>query len=144
MYPNTYYRLVVKALIKNSEGRVLLVKETPGFMSFPGGGLDHGESPEEGLKREIREELGINDIKVGKLLHAEPIFLPRSDYWMTWLIYDVTLGSLDFKVSEDVAGVEFTDIKTLRGSDEILEEAIVRVVEKIDRNTQATRVGGLE
>lgn len=134
MYPDTFYRVVVKALIKDSEGKVLLVKETPGFMSFPGGGLDHGESPEEGLKREIREELGIDDVKVGKLLHAEPIFLPRSDYWMTWLIYDVTLDSLDFKVREDVAGVEFTDIETLRGSDEILEEAIVRVVGEIENS----------
>jgi 8-oxo-dGTP diphosphatase len=40
------------------DGKVLLVPQWDGY-DFPGGGLELGESLEEGLKREIREETGL-------------------------------------------------------------------------------------
>lgn len=57
------------ALITNNKGQVLLVKRgiKPkfGYWDLPGGFLEEGEDPIQGLKREIKEELGveINDIK---------------------------------------------------------------------------------
>jgi 8-oxo-dGTP diphosphatase len=54
--------LVTAAVIFDGE-KVLITrrpddKRHPGFWEFPGGKLDPGESPEEALIREIREELG--------------------------------------------------------------------------------------
>ncbi len=53
-------------------GRVLLVRAAPhltvaGQWFLPGGGLDHGEDPVAGLRREFHEETGL-DIKPGPLL----------------------------------------------------------------------------
>lgn len=42
MYPTTFYRVSVKALIKNDKNEILVVKESQDFWSLPGGGLDHG------------------------------------------------------------------------------------------------------
>ena len=55
--------LVVAAVIRDG-GRVLACRRAPGRDSagrweFPGGKVDPGESPEEALHRELREELGV-------------------------------------------------------------------------------------
>jgi ADP-ribose pyrophosphatase YjhB (NUDIX family) len=47
-----------KALLTRG-GRVLLVMDADGDWELPGGRLDIGETPEEGLRRELREELGL-------------------------------------------------------------------------------------
>jgi len=76
--------LVVIALIRNEQGKILLQKrlddlipDADGKWEFPGGRIDFGESPEETLIRECREEIGC-EIKVIKLLP-----LIQSRVWRT-------------------------------------------------------------
>ena len=47
---------------------VLKRKDYQEYYTFPGGGLEEGETPEEGTIREIKEEFGI-DVKVIKKLY---------------------------------------------------------------------------
>jgi 8-oxo-dGTP diphosphatase len=59
---------VVAGLIRQ-EGRVLLTQRKPGrhlglAWEFPGGKVEAGETDEEALRREMREELGV-DVVVG-------------------------------------------------------------------------------
>ena len=62
---------VVVAWIER-EGLVLLGKRKSirmdGLWEFPGGKIDPGELPEEALARELQEELGIKDAKIGELV----------------------------------------------------------------------------
>jgi 8-oxo-dGTP diphosphatase len=58
------FPLLVTAAIVVRDGRVLLTKRPedkrhPGMWEFPGGKVDPGESPEEALRRELKEELDV-------------------------------------------------------------------------------------
>lgn len=52
-------RVIARALIFD-DGRLLLAKDNVNGHAFlPGGGIESGEALQEGLKREIREEMGL-------------------------------------------------------------------------------------
>lgn len=52
------YRVAARALIIQ-DNKVLLVQESEKWWAFPGGGIDHGETIELSLRREVEEELGV-------------------------------------------------------------------------------------
>jgi 8-oxo-dGTP diphosphatase len=59
------FRLAVRAIIRDEQGRCLLLRRSPvnkGFVGqweWPGGKADPGESFDEALRREVREETGL-------------------------------------------------------------------------------------
>lgn len=54
------FRPAVIGILVNKQGQVLIGSSVrDGGYKFPQGGLDEGESPREGLKRELKEELGL-------------------------------------------------------------------------------------
>ncbi len=57
------YRPNVAAIIQRSDGHVLIGQRSdyPESWQFPQGGIDAGESPEEALRREVLEEVGLPD-----------------------------------------------------------------------------------
>ena len=69
--------LVVAAVIER-EGLFLLArraahKSDPGCWEFPGGKVEHGESPQAALIRELMEEMDV-EIQVGVVVHETPRF----------------------------------------------------------------------
>jgi 8-oxo-dGTP pyrophosphatase MutT (NUDIX family) len=77
--------VAVYGICEDGAGQVLLVRAAPyltvaGQWFLPGGGLDHGEDPEAGLRREFHEETGL-DITAGPLLGiiSDVFTLPDAD-----------------------------------------------------------------
>ncbi len=56
------YRLAVAAVVRRWDGDILVCKRTDAVhcWQFPQGGIERGESPEEALQRELREEISLN------------------------------------------------------------------------------------
>lgn len=84
-----YIGVGVGAIIQNARGEVFLAKRGPlaknerGLWEFPGGAVEFGEKLADALKREIREEYGM-EIKVGQLLDVADHILPEEgQHWVS-------------------------------------------------------------
>lgn len=71
--------LVVACALVDADGRVLIAqrpegKQLAGLWEFPGGKVEQGETPEDCLVRELREELGIET----KTACLAPLTLPAT------------------------------------------------------------------
>ncbi|MBA4416670.1 MAG: 8-oxo-dGTP diphosphatase MutT [Syntrophus sp. (in: bacteria)] len=90
----------VVAAIIIKEGMILIGKRKEGGSmahkwEFPGGKLEPGETPEECLKRELFEELGV-DVKIGEF-YCLGRHMPESPYGIELLTYKVLYCSGSFK-----------------------------------------------
>jgi ADP-ribose pyrophosphatase YjhB (NUDIX family) len=57
----------VAALVRDDDGRILLVRHVEGRWQLPGGAVDPGERPEDAVRREAREEAGV-ELEPGEVL----------------------------------------------------------------------------
>lgn len=74
----TYPEATVGALVVNSKGEVLLArsKKWNGKYTVPGGHIELGERAEDAIKREVKEETGL-DVEVVKLLLVQQAIYPK-------------------------------------------------------------------
>lgn len=117
--PECFYRISVKALILNEDrDKFLITKEDNGKWELPGGGLDWYTSPQDDVKREIKEEMGLDVTWVAKhpayfltVLSGLPE-KPRAN-----VLYEVKVDSLDFTPSDECTEVRFVNADEARSLD---------------------------
>lgn len=111
--PPKHYRVSVKALITDEDNRLLMIQERGDHWSIPGGGLEHGEEIEVGLRREIYEELGVEVTSIAK----QPAFVWTSQNgkggWCLCICYPVTVESFGFTLADDVQATKFFEPEEL-------------------------------
>lgn len=96
-------RIEVVAAVIADGGRIFATQRGYGEFKdkweFPGGKMEPGESPEEALVHEIREELD-TEIEVGKLLTTVEYTYPAFHLTMHCYLCSVRSGSLTLKEHE--------------------------------------------
>lgn len=106
-YPDTFYRVTAKAIIKDDRGYVLSVWDSDGFWNIPGGGIDHGDSIKSGLAREIEEELGYAGDFSMEYIDTLTYYSSRLDYCCMHIFFDVKLANYQNTIGTDTTKAEF-------------------------------------
>jgi 8-oxo-dGTP pyrophosphatase MutT (NUDIX family) len=78
-YPACTYRVSAKAVIV-VDGKLLLIRENGNHWDLPGGGIEHFEDIDTALKREVKEEIGLDIIDT------------ESHSLQPWITYDYDKG----------------------------------------------------
>lgn len=124
-YPTTFYRVSLKAVIRNEKGEVLVNKEQDSdTWNLPGGGWDHGETEREALARELHEEVGYTGGFTAKPFATATFWLESKQAWLLWVVYDVTPENNDFSAGIDSSEVTFINPKNLKDATSFEEQWI--------------------
>ena len=128
----TRERMLVAAGVVIRENSIMLCQRRPEVHNglkweFPGGKLEPGESPEEALRRELREELSI-DVRVGHVADAVYYRYPDRDVLVLFYMCEITEGTPQ---TVDCNAVEWADIGDVSrydfaGADEVFVERNLR------------------
>ena len=133
-------RIRVAAIIQEGD-TVLLVRHSKDGRSYwllPGGGVDHGETLIQALRRELREEASV-DIRVGGIVLANDSIAPDGSRHIVNLCFlaEVVGGKLkvggDTRVSE-LKYVPVHDISALTLYPDIAEYLIGGITKGFDRS----------
>lgn len=119
--PNAYYRVSIKALITNDDGKILVVNERGLGWDLPGGGLDWGESAGDGLRRELHEELGCKvKIDENPCLIA-PSSAGEYDRHVLWIIYKAKINPDEIQKTDEVSEFAFVSVEDFQANEEKYE-----------------------
>lgn len=94
--------IAVKALIER-DGKMLLLKNGRSDDAFwvpPGGGIEFGESPRKAMKREVREEIGVESV-VNEPIGMYYFFYNGGESQGVLTLYDVNIGNQQIAVGDD-------------------------------------------
>ena len=121
---------VVAAIIVSS-GKIFATQRGYGDFKdgweFPGGKIEPGETPEEALVREIKEELK-TDIKVGELLHTVEYDYPKFHLTMHCFMCTLSHDAMHLNEHEAAKWLNMTTLHSVKWLP--ADEALLPVIEK--------------
>jgi len=110
--PACFYRISIKALILDENGRFLLCREDNGKWDFPGWWYEFDDiNPREALTREIKEEMGL---EVTSVLDTPSYFVTahkKERIYLANIFYRTTVKDLDITPSDECQEVQFFTVE---------------------------------
>ncbi len=104
------------------DGRFLVIRRSrfvraPRKFCFPGGAIEAGESQEDAIRREWREELGVN------MTHGRPLWESVTSWGvqLAWWEVGVALDAVFTPDPQEVESIHWQTVGEMRANPELLE-----------------------
>ena len=108
---SSYYRVSVKAKINFNE-KTLLVREDGKKWDLPGGGIEHFETIQEALTRELTEEIGVSEFSIISGPKIFKMIDRTANRPLIFIVYELKLNPTTiFHPSEKLKSVYLTQKK---------------------------------
>ncbi len=123
---------VVAAVITDENNRILITqrnlkKSQGGLWEFPGGKIENGETREEAIIREIKEELDVN-IKADQYIDEKVFNYPEKDINLIAMKCSIISGKILLKEHEDAKWVISSELVNydFAPADEFIIDSILK------------------
>lgn len=87
------FRISQNIVLKNAEGKALILQHPNGMWLLPGGKINKGEGWHEALERELREETGITKFSVDSLINTDNWIEGGQAYYAVTFVCSVPQGT---------------------------------------------------
>lgn len=128
-YPDSMFRVSLKAVIENDRGEVLCVKEAGSDWTLPGGGLDYGETIDEGLRRELYEEVALSRDTLFRYtpIGHDVMYVTSKEAWQLWVLFRLSFDEVPrFARGHDADDISFIDPRLFARSDQLAQQLIFK------------------
>ncbi|PIN78605.1 hypothetical protein COV16_05765 [Candidatus Woesearchaeota archaeon CG10_big_fil_rev_8_21_14_0_10_34_8] len=132
----TTQQIGVKAIIQQ-DNKILLMKRSSKYehledaWDVPGGRINFGEEPLEGLKREIQEETGLELNQVNKILDTSTVFKDNTKH-IVRITYFCSVKQGTAKISNEhtnLTWIPITQLNQLNFKDFLLKKTIKNIIQ---------------
>jgi nucleoside triphosphatase len=123
------WRIIVVGVIQNAEDEYLICRKPknrgvfPGQWALPGGGIEPGEHMQDALRREIKEEVGIEIFDIRPLFFKDGQYSKlypdgsREDVYMIFLVFTCRAGSKEVVIGDEFETFTWVSKEKLSGYD---------------------------
>lgn len=134
-----YVGVGIGAIIIDSNGRLLLSQRGPkarnevGKWEFPGGSVEFGDTMEQTIKREIKEELGVDIATYQQLPVLDHILKEEGQHWITsGFISKIKRGKPTIKEPDKCSAIGWFTLKEMGKMElSVPTKAYLKVLKKI-------------
>jgi len=100
-----HWVMIAASAVVVEDGKLLLVRDAQGFWAGVGGFVEAGESPEQAIVREVREELGVDSDVVRHLRPFIALHVAQLENPVSFLLFPHRLNLASLDLTPDPAEV---------------------------------------